>query len=167
MGSKYIRNTDDATIVCKIPSDKNKSFVFPSRKVDKRNNIILSNGYSEISEEDLELLRAESSTFQFYEKAGKLSLVDELPQDAMSPEQLVMSLRTENELLKQKLAEGSSEDIKALKEQLDAANAKIEEQEKMIDALDAQLAEMADELNAYEAKPKDETNADDNKSGND
>ena len=167
MAIKYLKNTDDATIVCKIPSDKNRSFVFPSRKVDKRNNIVLSNGYSEVSEEDLELLRAESSTFQFYEKAGKLSLVDELPQDAMSPEQLVMSLRTENELLKQKLAEGSGEEAASLKEQLETANAKIAEQEKMIDALDAQLAEMADELNAYEAKPKDGTNEDDDKSGND
>ena len=67
MGSKYIRNTDDATIVCKIPSDKNKVFIFKPKKIDKRNNILLSNGFTEVSEEDLELLRKESSTFMYYE----------------------------------------------------------------------------------------------------
>ena len=158
MSIKYLRNTDDATIVCRIPSDKNKSFVFRAKKVDKRNNIVISNGYSEISEEDLELLRKESSTFQYYEAAGKLSLVDSLPQEAMSVEQLVMTLKSENELLKQQIAEGSgatSEEVKELQEKLKAAEEKIEEQAKMIDALDTQLAEMADELNAATAaKPE-------------
>ena len=151
MAIKYLKNTDDATIVCKIPSDKNKAFVFRARKIDKRNNIIISNGYSEISEEDLELLEKESSTFQYYVKLGRLTLVDKLPQEAMSPDQLVMSLRTENELLKQQIAEGggaSSEEVKILQEKLKAAEEKIEEQAKAIDVLDEQLAAMAEELHS-------------------
>jgi hypothetical protein len=105
MGSKYIRNTDDATIVCKIPSDKNKVFIFKPKKIDKRNNILLSNGFTEVSEEDLELLRKESSTFMYYENAGRLTLTDDLPEEAMSPEQLINSLREENERLRTELAE--------------------------------------------------------------
>lgn len=108
MGSKYIRNTDDATIVCKIPSDKNKVFIFKPKKIDKRNNILLSNGFTEVSEEDLELLRKESSTFMYYENAGRLTLTDDLPEEAMSPEQLINSLREENERLRTELAENSS-----------------------------------------------------------
>ena len=163
MGIKYIRNTDDATIVCKIPSDKNKAYIFRPKKVDKRNSIILSNGYTEISDEDIAILRAESSTFKFYENAGKLTVGDNLPQESMSPEQLVAALKNENAILKRQLKEvqsnSSSEgDQTALQDAL----AKIEEQEKalvaaheeiadqkrMIEGLDEQLAAMADEVNS-------------------
>ena len=103
MSIKYIRNTDDATIVCKIPSDKNKAFVFRAKRFDKRNNVVISNGFTEVSEVDLNLLRSESSTFKFYEKSGKLSIVDNLPHESMSVEQLVLALKSENALLKKEL----------------------------------------------------------------
>lgn len=147
MGSKYIRNTDDATIVCKIPSDKNKVFIFKPKKIDKRNNILLSNGFTEVSEEDLELLRKESSTFMYYENAGRLTLTDDLPEEAMSPEQLINSLREENERLRTELAENSSTGDQAeAQKALQNALAEIEEQKKTIEVLEEQLIAAQEEL---------------------
>jgi hypothetical protein len=142
MGIKYLKNIDDATIVCKIPSDKNKAFIFPAKKIDKRNNIVISNGYTEISEADLELLRKESNTFQYYEEAQKLVTVDSLPPEAMSSEQLVFSLREENDSLRAQIAElkegGESVELKE-------ALAKIEELEKTNASLEDQIVALAEE----------------------
>lgn len=156
MGSKYIRNTDDATIVCKIPSDKNKVFIFKPKKIDKRNNILLSNGFTEVSEEDLELLRKESSTFMYYENAGRLTLTDDLPEEAMSPEQLINSLREENERLRTELAENSSTGDQAeAQKALQNALAEIEEQKKTIEVLEEQLVAAQEELQKVDSdKPE-------------
>ena len=156
MGSKYIRNTDDATIVCKIPSDKNKVFIFKPKKIDKRNNILLSNGFTEVSEEDLELLRKESSTFMYYENAGRLTLTDDLPEEAMSPEQLINSLREENERLRTELAENSSTGDQAeTQKALQNALAEIEEQKKTIEVLEEQLVAAQEELQKVDSdKPE-------------
>mgnify|MGYP003589468782 CR=1 FL=1 len=156
MGSKYIRNTDDATIVCKIPSDKNKVFIFKPKKIDKRNNILLSNGFTEVSEEDLELLRKESSTFMYYENAGRLSMTDDLPEEAMSPEQLINSLREENERLRTELAENSSTGDQAeAQKALQNALAEIEEQKKTIEVLEEQLVAAQEELQKVDSdKPE-------------
>ena len=156
MGSKYIRNTDDATIVCKIPSDKNKVFIFKPKKIDKRNNILLSNGFTEVSEEDLELLRKESSTFMYYENAVRLTLTDDLPEEAMSPEQLINSLREENERLRTELAENSSTGDQAeAQKALQNALAEIEEQKKTIEVLVEQLVAAQEELQKVDSdKPE-------------
>lgn len=156
MGSKYIRNTDDATIVCKIPSDKNKVFIFKTKKIDKRNNILLSNGFTEVSEEDLELLRKESSTFMYYENAGRLTLTDDLPEEAMSPEQLINSLREENERLRTELIENSSTGDQAeTQKALQNALAEIEEQKKTIEVLEEQLIAVQEELQKVDSdKPE-------------
>ena len=156
MGSKYIRNTDDATIVCKIPSDKNKVFIFKPKKIDKRNNILLSNGFTEVSEEDLELLRKESSTFMYYENAGRLTLTDDLPEEAMSPEQLINSLREENERLRTELAENSSTGDQAeAQKALQNALAEIEEQKKTIEVLEEHLVAAQEELQKVDSdKPE-------------
>lgn len=156
MGSKYIRNTDDATIVCKIPSDKNKVFIFKPKKIDKRNNILLSNGFTEVSEEDLELLRKESSTFMYYENAGRLTLTDDLPEEAMSPEQLINSLREENERLRTELIENSSTGDQAeTQKALQNALAEIEEQKKTIEVLEEQLIAVQEELQKVDSdKPE-------------
>ena len=140
MGIKYIRNTDDASIGCKIPSLK-KSFLFKPKKFDKRNNILLSNGYTEISDEDIELLRKESTVFTYYEKLGRLSVGDNLPQEAMSTEQLVASLRTEIAALKQELKAKpvSGDSSKELKNAL----AIIEEQRETMDKLSAKVQELS------------------------
>ena len=159
MSSKYIRNTDDATIVCKIPSDKNKVFVFKPKQIDKRSATVLSNGYTEISDVDLKILREESSTFQYYEKLGRLSIVDSLPHESMSTEQLIISLKNEIAALKRQLKDSSANPSAEMQEALQnamtqieedqkalaAAAVKIEEQEKIIAALDEQLVAMAEE----------------------
>ena len=171
MGVKYIRNTDDATIVCKIPSDKNKTFIFRPKKIDKRNNIVLSNGFTEITEEDLELLRKESSTFMYYEKAKKLTLADKLPYEAMSSEQLISILRNENEQLKLQLAadkdttalteaqnalQNALMEIEKLTGELKEASEKAEEQERMIAGLDEQLAAVTQEMLAVSSDEEKE-----------
>ena len=133
MGIKYVRNTDDATIVCKIPSDKSKVFIFKPKKIDKRNNVVLSNGFTAVTEEDLKLLRAESSTFIYYENAKRLTLTDVLPQEAMSSDQLIDSLRTENAILKEQIAANrGNEKLAELQKALQNALVTIDEQEKMI-----------------------------------
>ena len=171
MGIKYVRNTDDATIVCKIPSDKNKTFIFRPKKIDKRNNIVLSNGFTEITEEDLELLRKESSTFMYYEKAKKLTLADKLPYEAMSSEQLISILRNENEQLKLQLAadkdttalteaqnalQNALMEIEKLTGELKEASEKAEEQERMIAGLDEQLAAVTQEMLAVSSDEEKE-----------
>ena len=156
MGIKYVRNTDDATIVCKIPSDKSKVFIFKPKKIDKRNNVVLSNGFTAVTEEDLELLRKESSTFMYYENAGRLTLTDDLPEEAMSPEQLINSLREENERLRTELAENSSTGDQAeAQKALQNALAEIEEQKKTIEVLEEQLIAVQEELQKVDSdKPE-------------
>ena len=171
MGAKYIRNTDDATIVCKIPSDKNKVFIFKPKKIDKRNNVLMSNGFTEVSEEDLELLRKESSTFMYYESAGRLTLTDDLPEEAMSSAQLISILRNENEQLKLQLAadkdttalteaqnalQNALMEIEKLTGELKEASEKAEEQERMIAGLDEQLAAVTQEMLAVSSDEEKE-----------
>lgn len=139
MGTKYIRNTDDATIVCKIPSDKNASFVFRAKKYDRRNDVLLSNGFTAISEEDLALLEAESSTYKYYKDAGKLTLADNLPEEAMSPEQLIDMLRSEIEILK---SVDSNAELANAKIEIEQMLLTMEKQQAMIDALQEQIADM-------------------------
>lgn len=151
MDVKYIRNTDDATIVCKIPSDKNKTFIFRPKKIDKRNNVVLSNGFTAITEDDLKLLRAESTVFVYYEKAKRLTLTDKLPQEAMSPDQLIDSLRAENAYLKEQLAtNGDAEKLKELQKALQNALVTIDEQEKMLSEKTAAIDEQEKTITALE-----------------
>jgi hypothetical protein len=143
MSMKYVKNTGDATIVCRITSDKEKVFTFRGKKIDKRNNIVLANGYTEIDDADLAILKAESHAFNYYEKLGKLKLVDSLPQDSMSPEQLIISLKSENSSLKQQLAD----------------------KEVIIKALDAQLQELTvekKEVKKKQPKENDKSNEEQN-----
>jgi len=143
MGIKYIRNTDDATIVCKIPSDKNKAYVFRQYKFNQRDGIVEHNGFTEISEEDLAILREQSTTFQYYEKEGKLTLADNLPQEAMSPDQLISVLRSEIEILKAgKESDAPNAEVAALKEKIKKLEKDLAEQQDIIDGLNEQIAEI-------------------------
>jgi hypothetical protein len=164
MSIKFIRNTDDATIVCKIPSDKNKSFVFRTKKVDRKNNVILSNGFTEITEDEIALLRSESKTFTFYEAKGRLTVMDNLPLDSMSSEQLISSLRAENAALKKqvievakastvvdsaemkRLVESQAVEIKNLTEQLSEAKELPKKIEELQDKLSIQDEEHQREI---------------------
>lgn len=147
MGIKYIRNTDDATIGCKSTSNKKKEFIFRPKKFDKRNNILLSNGYTQIEEEDIALLREESNVFRYYEKLGRLTVVDSLPQEAMSSEQLVASLKAEIASLKAALKgnpqtdDSSKKTIEKQKKEIDALKEENERLQMLNDELSVQLAE--------------------------
>ena len=135
MALKYIKNTDDATIVCKIPSDKKKVFFFRPKKIDKRNNIVVSNGFTEIEEDDLALLKAESKTFNYYFERKKLEVLDNLPHESMTSEQLIISLKSEVASLKKQIASGGSGSDENLK-------AKVSEQAAEIESLKKEIAEI-------------------------
>ena len=135
MALKYIKNTDDATIVCKISSDKKKVFFFRPKKFDKRNNVLVSNGFTEVEESDLELLKAESKTFNYYFDRKKLEVLDTLPHESMSSEQLIISLKSEVASLKKQIASGGSGSDEKLK-------AKVDEQAAEIESLKKELAEI-------------------------
>ena len=160
MGIKYIRNVDDAMIVCRIASDKNKVFRFPAKKFDKRNNVVISNGFTEVSDEDVALLETESSVFTYYASKGKLILTDNLPHESMSTEQLIMALKSENSMLKKELkaaqaGSNDSEKVKDLQEEIEKLKAELGEKTKTISALDAQLAEKKSNKNKAAEKKED------------
>lgn len=157
MGTKFIRNTDDATIICKIATEAQKAagldttFVFRNKKYDRSNNTLLSNGYTEISDEDLALLEKESSTYKYYVSIGRLTIVEDLPIEAMTPDQMLIALQSENARLKQELIEkgGSKNDsaehvekqqleIEQLKQEIVA----LEEKQLEVEQLKQQLVEL-------------------------
>lgn len=168
MGIKYIRNTDDATIVCRITSDKNRSFIFKPKKIDKRTGLVATNGFTEVSDEDVELLKEESNTFQFYEKKNKLSVVSTLPYESMTTEQLVVVLRNEIADLKKQLKEKpakadtskASSDLKKeiaeLKAALEEKDAEIDRQQDIIDELQSTLSEPDGNEGAKDEDPSKE-----------
>ena len=165
MGSKYIKNTDNATLVCKIPSDKNKSFVFPVKKFDKRNGVLAHNGITEISDEDLALLRNESKAFKYYENNASLSVMDNLPYESMSAEQLISTLKAENAALKKMMKEAQHGDAEALSlleakvveqnNRIKYLEKQLEEKETIIKALDLQLAEKSKKAEKSEKDKKE------------
>ncbi|MBP9043998.1 MAG: hypothetical protein KBG49_10955 [Spirochaetes bacterium] len=103
MKKYYIQNVSDATIVCKSEANKEKNFVFRPRKVDRYNGQLIYTGVTEISEEDLNLLKKDSQTFNFYLNLKHLLILNEIPPDALTPEQKFNFLQQENEELKRKV----------------------------------------------------------------
>lgn len=165
MGSKYIKNTDNATLVCKISSDKNKRYIFPVKKFDKVNGVLVHNGFTEISDEDLAVLRSESNAFNYYEANKALSVVDNLPYESMSSEQLISALRTENAALKKMVKEAQHGDAEALSlleakaveqnNRIKDLEKQLEEKETIIKALDFQLAEKSKKAEKSEKDKKE------------
>lgn len=148
MGLKYIRNTDDATIICKLSSDKRKVFVFKPKKFDKRNNVMVSNGFTEVSDEDIKILRDESHTFRYYEANKKLQIVTNLPYESMSTDQLVVVLRNEIADLKKQLSKAEKQtpveaDTKALEEEVKKLNVALVQKDEEI----SKMQDIIDELN--------------------
>ena len=151
MGLKYIRNTDDATIVCRLASDKHRTFIFKPKKLDKRAGTVITNGFTEITDEDIALLREESSTFRFYESKNKLHVVSTLPLESMTSEQVIVVLRNEIADLKKQLkakpdagSEGADKtlvkELEALKAELSEKDEEIQRQQDIIEELQASLS---------------------------
>lgn len=152
MGTKFIHNTDDATIICKVATEaeriagQEKTFVLRNKKIDRDNNTIISNGYTEVTEEELALLEAESSTYKYYASIGRLTVVDSLPLESMTPEQMSMALKSENAKLKKDLAKALAATGENQQAEIDALNGHVAEQLKEIEELSEQLAAKQKEL---------------------
>ena len=151
MGSKYIKNTENATLVCRLASDKNRVFIFPNKKFDKVSNTIKSNGYTEISEEDIKLLQEQSKSFNYYIEKGGLSIVDNMPYDSMNADQLISVLKAENAELKKMLKEAQKGDSTAFNELVD----KVSEQDKKISELKDKLKDTEETLVIAEEQLKE------------
>ena len=157
MGTKFIHNTDDATIICKVSTEAEKltgqerTFVFRNKKFNKDSNTLISNGYTEVTDEELALLEKESKTYNAYKDMGRLTVVENLPFESMSPEQLTIALKTENAKLKKDLAKAQSATGENQQAEIDALNLHCAEQLKMIEELSEKVAAMQKELDDSQA----------------
>lgn len=112
---KYIQNTytADIGIVLKDNGRFLKNMTFARYQLDKVSGQVVSDGFTEVEDEDLKLLEA-NGAFQLLVKKGKLVIKNEAPLKAGSFEQMlalkerVVALEAENKALK--------DEIKALKE---------------------------------------------------
>lgn len=159
---KYIQNVHDSSIVCKITSDKNRRFEFSPKRVDKKQNLLLHTGFTGVSEEDLALLEKESHVFKFFSSKGQLIVTDSVPKEALSPDQLIIVLQSENDELKRKIAALSAE-LKTANDAVAALSSgasagveefekKIVEQETQLEEKDKQIAELTEQVEILTAQ---------------
>ena len=112
---KYIQNTYSADIGIVIKDNGRfvKNMTFARYQLDRASGQVVSDGFTEVEDEDLKLLE-KNGAFQLLIAKGKLVVKDEAPLKAGSFEQMlalkerVNTLEAENAALK--------EEIKALKE---------------------------------------------------
>lgn len=138
MSKKYIQNTytADIQIITKVDG-RNKNYVFPRYQRDKISNQVVSDGFTEVDEDDLKLLNA-NGAFKLLIEKKKLVLKDEAPLKAGSFEQLlelkakvkeqeetIAALRAELAELKGEKAGAAGDGLDKLK--LDELKAKAEE----------------------------------------
>lgn len=111
MSKKYIQNTYTADIQINAKVEgKLKVYVFPRYQRDKISNQVISDGFTEVDEEDLKVLNA-NGAFKLLVDKKKLVLKDTAPLKAASFEQILE--------LKAKIAE-QEETIKALRAEIAA-----------------------------------------------
>ena len=109
MSKKYIQNTYTADIQINAKVEgKLKVYVFPRYQRDKISNQVVSDGFTEVDEEDLKVLNA-NGAFKLLVEKKKLVLKDTAPLKAASFEQILE--------LKAKIAE-QEETIKALRAEI-------------------------------------------------
>lgn len=147
---KYIQNnyTADIQIIAKVDG-RTKNYVFSHYQRDKISNRVVSDGFTEVSEEDLKVLNA-NGAFKLLIDKKRLVIKDEAPLKAGSFEQL-LDLKAKVAEQEQTIRELRAE-IAALKgENSDAGDGldklKLEE-------LKAKAAELG--LDAKDLKKKDE-----------
>ena len=89
MNNKYIQNTytADIQIIAKVDS-KRKNFVFAHYQRDKISNQVISDGFTEVTEEDLKILNT-NGAFKLLIDRKRLVVKDEAPLKAGSFEQLL------------------------------------------------------------------------------
>lgn len=150
MSKKYIQNTytADIQIIAKVDG-RNKNYVFPRYQRDKISNQVISDGFTEVDEEDLKVLN-DNGAFKLLIEKKKLVLKDEAPLKAGSFEQLLD--------LKAKVKE-QEETIAALRAELaelkgEKADAGDGLDKLKLDELKAKAGELG--LDAKDLKKKDE-----------
>ena len=89
MSNKYIQNTytADIQIIAKVEG-RQKNYVFAHYQRDKISNQVVSDGFTEVTEEDLKILNA-NGAFKLLIDKKRLILKDEAPLKAGSFEQLL------------------------------------------------------------------------------
>ena len=143
---KYIQNTYTADIGITIKDNGRfvKTITFERYQLDKASGQVVSDGFTEVNDEDLKLLEA-NGAYQLLVKKGKLAVKDEAPLKAGSFEQMlalkerVKALEAENKALQ--------EEVKSLKEA-----AKKGDKDKADKAGGKDKADKADADKAGEAK---------------
>lgn len=152
MSKKYIQNTytADIQIIAKVDG-RPKNYVFPHYRRDKISNQVVSDGFTEVEEEDLKVLNA-NGAFKLLIDKKKLVIKDTAPLKAGSFEQMLE--------LKAKVQE-QEETIKALRAELAALKGdKVDAADDdgldklKLDELKAKAEELG--LDAKDLKKKDE-----------
>lgn len=152
MSKKYIQNTytADIQIIAKVDG-RAKNYVFPHYRRDKISNQVVSDGFTEVDEEDLKVLNA-NGAFKLLIDKKKLVIKDTAPLKAGSFEQMLE--------LKAKVQE-QEETIKALRAELAALKGdKVDAADDdgldklKLDELKAKAEELG--LDAKDLKKKDE-----------
>ena len=152
MSTKYIQNTytADIQIIAKVDG-RQKNYVFAHYQRDKISNQVISDGFTEVTEEDLKILNA-NGAFKLLIDKKRLILKDEAPLKAGSFEQLldlkatikeqaetIEALRAEIAALKGEKGEAADDGLDKLK--LDELKAKAKEL-----GLDAESLKKKDEV---------------------
>ena len=152
MSNKYIQNTytADIQIITKVDG-RQKNYIFTHYQRDKISNQIISDGFTEVTDEDLKILNA-NGAFRLLIDKKRLILKDEAPLKAGSFEQLLE--------LKAKVKE-QEETIAALRAEIavlkgDKADADADDglDKLKLDELKAKAKELG--LDAEDLKKKDE-----------
>ena len=151
MSNKYIQNTytADIQIIAKVEG-RQRNYVFAHYQRDKISNQVISDGFTEVTEEDLKILNA-NGAFKLLIEKKRLILKDEAPLKAGSFEQLLelkAKVKEQEETiaaLRAEIAELKGETSKAADDGLDKLK---------LDELKAKAEELG--LDAKDLKKKDE-----------
>ena len=128
MGNKYIHNRHIAPITANARDPKTGKVLFTKafqpERIDGTTGRVISTGYTALTDEEYDQLCGGSRTFKHYlEELKLLSLCDDVPPDAKTPQEALVDARTEAREAKAKALELETE-ITGLKAKLlDAENA--------------------------------------------
>lgn len=151
MGNKYIQNTytADIQIIAKVEG-RQRNYVFAHYQRDKISNQVISDGFTEVTEEDLKILNA-NGAFKLLIDKKRLILKDEAPLKAGSFEQL-LDLKAKVKEQEETIAALRAEIAELKGEKSDAADDGLDKLK--LDELKAKAEELG--LDAKDLKKKDE-----------